>query len=121
MSRNKGCDTQPELLLRRACWRIGLRYRLNTQLPGRPDFVLPGCKVAVFVDGCFWHGCPEHYKAPATRATFWQLKRAANARRDERVNDALAALGWTVVRIWEHDVRRSLVQAVETVVAARGV
>ena len=105
MSRNKGRDTGPEISLRRSCWAIGLRYRLHTKLPGRPDIVFPGAKVVVFVDGCFWHGCPEHYVAPKTRQEFWRAKRESNRQRDRKVNDALDSAGWHVLRIWEHDLR----------------
>lgn len=105
MSRNKGRDTAPELKLRKLCWSMGLRYRLRSRITGKPDFVFLREKVAVFVDGCFWHGCPEHYVAPATRPDFWSAKLAANRARDEAVNGALLAAGWTVFRVWEHDLR----------------
>jgi DNA mismatch endonuclease (patch repair protein) len=120
MSRNKGHDTKPEVMLRKACWRAGLRFRLNTRLPGRPDFVLPRYKVAVFVDGCFWHGCPVHYKAPVARADFWLGKLTANRNRDAIVNQLLADLGWTVVRVWEHEVRKDLPSALDRVLQQVG-
>lgn len=119
MSRNRGRDTKPEMLLRKACWSVGLRYRLGSKVIGKPDLVLGRAKVAVFVDGCFWHGCPEHYKAPATRADFWLKKLQSNRMRDELVNTQLTAEGWTVVRIWEHTVKRDLSAAVEAVLQAR--
>ncbi len=112
MSSNRGRDTRPELLLRKACFALGMRYRLHTGLPGRPDFVFPRLKLAVFVDGCFWHGCPIHYQAPATRAAFWRAKLHNNRRRDVTVNAQLRKAGWTVVRVWEHTVRRDLPRAV---------
>jgi DNA mismatch endonuclease, patch repair protein len=99
--------TEAELLLRRALWHSGLRYRLRTTkaLPGKPDIVFPGARLAVFVDGCFWHGCPIHYQAPQANASFWCDKLAVNVARDRRVDKQLQALGWTVVRVWEHAVR----------------
>lgn len=76
-------------------------WRRHQPLPGRPDFVFPRERVAVFVDGCFWHGCPRHYKAPGTRSEFWQGKVTTNRARDLRVTRALRAAGWRVVRVWE--------------------
>lgn len=72
----------------------------------RPDFVFPRLRVAVFVDGCFWHGCPQHATWPKTRASFWLAKISGNKARDRRVNRELRKLGWIVIRIWEHDLRR---------------
>ena len=108
MSKNRGRNTGPELRLRRALWAAGLRYRLGTTLPGRPDIVFPRARLAVFVDGCFWHGCPEHFQQPANNADFWAAKIEANHRRDLRVDAQLVADGWSVVRVWEHDVQRRI-------------
>jgi DNA mismatch endonuclease (patch repair protein) len=112
MSRNRGRDTKPEVMLRKACWALGMRYTLNSKLGGRPDFVFTRSKVAVFVDGCFWHGCPVHYHAPATRADFWKTKIDRNRARDRAVTAQLSAEGWTVLRVWEHAVRSDLMSAV---------
>lgn len=77
--------TRPEVLLRQALWRAGLRYRLHTRTPvGRPDIVFPRQKVAIFIDGCFWHGCPEHYVRPRSRPEFWAAKLLTNFERDHR-------------------------------------
>ena len=96
--------------LRQALWKAGLRYRLEgpTRLPGRPDLFFVRAKVAVFVDGCFWHGCPEHGTQPKTRPEFWAAKIARNRERDGQVDAALAAMGWHVVRVWEHELRQDL-------------
>jgi DNA mismatch endonuclease, patch repair protein len=121
MSRNRGHNTKPEVTLRKLCFSIGLRYVLNSKLAGRPDFVFPRSRVAVFVDGCFWHGCPQHYQPPATRAEFWRQKIERNRARDAAVNADLDAAGWRVLRIWEHTVRREVAVAVEQIlVAVRG-
>ena len=72
----------------------------------RPDFVFPKLRLAVFVDGCFWHGCPRHGNQPANHRAFWRRKLAANVARDRRVNRALRAAGWRVLRIWEHELAR---------------
>lgn len=104
MSRIRSRDTLPEMLLRRTLWRMGLRYRLRSTLPGRPDIVFSSEKLAVFVDGCFWHGCPTHFRAPKTRAEYWSPKIDANIARDRRNDEALHASGWHVCRLWEHEI-----------------
>jgi DNA mismatch endonuclease (patch repair protein) len=81
----------------------GIRgWRRKHRLPGRPDFVFPKQRVVVFVDGCFWHGCPVHYSEPATATEFWSAKIAGNRRRDRRVSRQLRKKGWKVLRLWEH-------------------
>jgi DNA mismatch endonuclease, patch repair protein len=81
-------------------------WRRGRALPGRPDFVFPRARLAIFVDGCFWHGCPLHASFPATRRNVWSIKLAANKNRDRLANRALCSRGWNVVRIWEHDLQR---------------
>ena len=80
-------------------------WRRGSTLPGRPDFVFPRAKLAVFVDGCFWHGCPLHATWPAQNAAFWRAKLLANRRRDRAVTRTLRARGWRVLRLWEHALR----------------
>ena len=113
MSRVQRTNTQPELTLRRALWREGLRYRLHPKLPGRPDFIFVMARVAVFVDGCFWHGCLRHYRTPKTNAAFWDAKIARNRERDAAVDLALGNLGWKVIRVWSHEIREDLSAAVQ--------
>jgi len=108
MSRIKGKDTKPETTLRKALWRKGLRYRLHYKIPGRPDLVFVGARIAVFVDGCFWHGCPDHSVQPKSNADFWKKKLATNMERDKQINAKLSGLGWKVIRIWEHEVSSEL-------------
>jgi DNA mismatch endonuclease (patch repair protein) len=81
-------------------------WRRGSKLPGKPDFVFLRLRVAVFVDGCFWHGCPRHATWPRTRAAFWKAKILLNKARDKRVNRLLRAESWTVLRIWEHELKR---------------
>ena len=81
-------------------------WRRGSTLPGRPDFVFPTLNLAVFVDGCFWHGCPVHGTQPRQNATFWREKIARNRSRDRRVTRELRARGWRVLRIWEHALKR---------------
>lgn len=106
MSRVRRSGTAPELALRRALCAAGLRYRLKTKhpVPGSPDILFVGARLAVFVDGCFWHGCPEHGTQPKTRPDFWAQKIARNRARDTDVNARLHAAGWRVIRVWEHEV-----------------
>ena len=81
-------------------------WRRNQSVFGKPDFVFPKLKLAVFVDGCFWHSCPKHRTKPANNAAFWRKKLAANKARDRRVTRTLRRMGWRVVRIWEHELAR---------------
>ena len=104
MSANKAKHTKPELLLRKALWANGLRgYRNNyKKVPGRPDVAFPVKKVAIFVNGCFWHRCPHcNYPLPKTNTAFWELKFKKNKDRDALKTKQLEALGWEVITAWE--------------------
>ena len=107
MSRIRGRDTKPEMLIRRGLHARGFRFRLHARdLPGRPDLVFPGRRVVILVHGCFWHGhdCPM-FRLPATRADFWKAKIEANQARDARAVEALAAAKWRRLTIWECTLR----------------
>ena len=109
MARIKGRHTKPEQRLRSTLWAAGLRYRTySSYLLGHPEIVFPGQRVAVFVDGCFWHGCPLHYVRPRTQHEFWADKLAANVARDRRQTLALEQDGWQVLRFWEHEIQDRL-------------
>ncbi|WP_096363755.1 very short patch repair endonuclease [Thiohalobacter thiocyanaticus] len=108
MGRVKQRNTGPEVALRRALWQRGLRYRLHLQLPGHPDIVFTQRKIVVFVDGCFWHGCPLHGTMPKTNQEYWAAKIARNIRRDAEVDQTLRAMGWRVVHVWEHEIKQDL-------------
>ena len=106
--------TSPELALRRELHRRGLRFRVNDpRLPGRPDVVFPRAKIAVFVDGCFWHRCPDHGTLPRNNRTWWQRKLDRNVSRDRANDTALAELGWKVLHVWEHEAVASAADRVE--------
>ncbi|MBR2125191.1 MAG: DNA mismatch endonuclease Vsr [Akkermansia sp.] len=111
MSAIKGKHTKPEMLVRRALHAMGYRFRLHrNDLPGKPDIVLPRHKVAIFVNGCFWHrhvGC-KYASTPATNVDFWNAKFAENVARDKCIYEKLEVLGWKVVVIWECEVKRLL-------------
>lgn len=108
MSQIKGKDTKPEITLRKSLWNLGYRYRVRNKLPGKPDIIFPGLRAVIFVDGCFWHKCPEHYQPPITRADFWDKKITGNVERDKKNNSLLKAEGWLVLRVWEHEVKQNL-------------
>lgn len=116
MSRIRSRDTGPEVKLRKALWGRGLRYRVDDRrFVGRPDIVIPSAGICLFVDGCFWHGCPDHYVRPRSRCEYWAGKLARNVERDQEVTSALEDLGWRVVRIWEHEVAQELDSVVDEV------
>lgn len=107
MSRIRGRNTKPEVLMRRLLWQSGVRgFRLHAKVPGKPDIYFPKKKIAVFIDGCFWHGCPVCRLTPATNAAFWKEKILRNKARDAVVNVLLKKEGIRVVRVWEHQIRR---------------
>lgn len=114
-------NTAPEILLRRALHAAGARFRLQRRLaPGcTADVVLPGRRLAIFVDGCFWHGCPAHGRSTwsGPNADLWQLKMRRNAERDTRASEMARSLGWTVVRVWEHEILADPSAAAERVLA----
>lgn len=117
-------NTKPEVRLRHALWHHGLRFftsqgynRLSKKsVPGSPDILFPSVRLAVFVDGCFWHGCPVHYTAPETNSEFWRRKLCQNLSRDRRVTEELRKQGWTVLRVWEHELEgEGLMRIVESI------
>ncbi|MEU8349482.1 very short patch repair endonuclease [Streptomyces sp. NPDC048845] len=107
MSRQASRDTTPEVAVRRLLYAAGYRYRLHRKVPGHPrrtiDIAFPGPRVAVFLDGCFWHGCPQHATHPKANADWWRRKLDGNIARDRETNRCLAEAGWTVLRFWEHE------------------
>ena len=108
MARVKGRDTKPELTVRRMLWRLGARYRLDRKdLPGRPDIVMPGRQLAVFVHGCFWHGhdCARGARTPKANRDYWTGKIGRNRARDLETLTKLAAQGWRVEVVWECELK----------------
>ena len=113
MSRIKGKNTGPEVKLRKMLYAQGIRgYRIYCNLPGKPDIVFLKKKIAIFIDGCFWHKCPVCFQEPDTRKEFWMKKIQSNIERDKKVNELLQNDGWKVIRLWEHDVRKKPVEIV---------
>lgn len=120
MSRQNRRDTAPEVAVRRILHAGGLRYRVNVPVPGMPrrtiDIVFPRAKVAVFLDGCFWHGCPQHATSPKANAEWWRTKLDKNMARDAETTEHLTQEGWTVLRFWEHEAPEDVAAAVRTAV-----
>ncbi len=116
--RQKGTDA--EMALRRELYRIGLRYRVDYEVLKKPrrvaDVAFPKLRVAVFVDGCFWHGCPEHASWPKQNSEFWRQKIEANRQRDMDTNERLDRIGWTVMRFWQHESPAEAAESVARVV-----
>lgn len=123
MRRQATRDTAPEMTLRRELHRRGLRYFVHRRpLPGlrrEADIVFPGARIAVFVDGCWWHGCPDHGGQAKTNGAFWADKIEANRVRDMDTDERLAEQGWLSLRIWEHEAASVAAAIVEQAVAAR--
>jgi DNA mismatch endonuclease (patch repair protein) len=123
MQRQRTRDTETELMLRRVLHRRGLRYRLHRRpLPHYrrlADLIFPSTKIAVFVDGCFWHGCPDHGTWPRANADFWRAKIENNRRRDVETIEYLVAAGWLPIRVWEHEDVEAAADRVEEAVRAR--
>ena len=116
MRRVRRKDTKPELVLRRELHRRGLRFRVDfAGVPGRPDIALTKAKIAVFVDGCFWHGCPIHATYPKNNEEWWGRKLRRNRERDREVNRRLGEHGWIVLRYWTHDDVDEIADEVEDV------
>jgi DNA mismatch endonuclease (patch repair protein) len=123
MSKQKTRDTRIEVELRRALFAAGLRYRVHRRplksVRREADIVFTSAKVAVFVDGCFWHGCPEHATWPKNNAEFWRTKIETNRRRDLDTDAKLADAGWLAVRVWEHESAATAAARVQEVVLSR--
>jgi DNA mismatch endonuclease (patch repair protein) len=123
MSAQRTRDTAPERLLRQDLFSRGLRYRVNFPVPGKRrrtiDIAFTKAKLAVFVDGCFWHGCAEHKSAPKANGDWWARKIETNRHRDAETRSHLESMGWCVVRVWEHEDVHQVASVVERTLAGR--
>ncbi|CCO08061.1 very short patch repair endonuclease [Desulforamulus hydrothermalis] len=115
MAAVKNKNTDLEIRLRKALWQQGLRYRLSNKLPGRPDIIFPGKKIAVFCDGCFWHGCPKCGQIPEQNRVFWVTKIKKNRLNDMKVTQKLEQLGWKVKRYWGCEIKKELERVVNDI------
>lgn len=125
MQGNRGRDTAPELKVRRLAHARGLRYRVNSRpepsLRRTVDLLFSGTRIAVCIDGCYWHGCPQHFKEPSTNAGYWSSKIGRNRARDIETTSLLEERGWLVLRFWEHEAPEQVVEAIAYAVAGRRV
>ncbi|MEU5630078.1 very short patch repair endonuclease [Streptomyces rishiriensis] len=123
MSRQASKDTGVELAVRRLLYATGMRYRVEYPVPGMPrrriDVAFPRAKVAVLIDGCFWHGCPQHATHPKSNAEWWRTKLDRNMARDRETTEHLTTLGWTVLRFWEHTRPEAVARTVRATVDRR--
>lgn len=123
MARTRGRDTNPELRIRSALHARGFRFRVDASplvgLRRRADLVFRPVRVAVFVDGCFWHRCPEHWNQPVNNAEFWRQKIGHNVERDRETDQRLTEAGWRVIRIWEHEPIDAAVERVTAAIESR--
>lgn len=107
MSKIRSKNTKIEMIIRKTLWKKGYRYRVHTKLKGKPDIVFPKYRMAIFIDGCFWHKCPKCYKEPQSNRAYWIPKIERNAVRDKENEAYLKNAGWKIIRIWEHEVKKN--------------
>lgn len=123
MAKVRTRDTGPEMAIRRELHRRGRRFFVQRQVDGtrrRADIIFPKAQLAIFVDGCFWHSCPDHATHPKRNAEWWAAKLATNVARDRETDRVLGEGGWTVVRVWEHESPAAAVDRIESVLGPRG-
>jgi DNA mismatch endonuclease (patch repair protein) len=118
MRRVKSRDTQLEISFRAMLWASGLRYRVRSSLPGKPDLIFPASRVSVFIDSCFWHACPQHCRQPKSNQRYWVEKLRRNRERDLAVTIQHKRLGWKVVRVWEHTIKATPDKCVAKIMTA---
>lgn len=118
MSRIRKHDSQPERLMHAALRSVGVRFSTYSRLPGTPDIVIKAARTAVFVHGCYWHGCPRHYRPAKSRTEYWHAKIAGNKRRDARNSRRLRQLGWAVLTVWECDAQAKAITAARRIARA---
>lgn len=108
MSRVKSKDSAIEIILRKGLWKSGFRYRKNSsQYLGKPDIILKKYKAVIFIDSCFWHGCPKHLRMPSSNQKYWETKIARNQERDKEINSYYGKNNWRIIRVWEHDILKN--------------
>ena len=118
MSKIRSKNTKLEIKFGREIWKKGLRYRKHYKIPGKPDFVFVSKKIAIFVDSCFWHKCPKHYREPASNRDYWIPKINRNVERDRETAEKLKKEGWTVLRFWEHEINEKMDLCTKKVIKA---
>ncbi|WP_214795876.1 MULTISPECIES: very short patch repair endonuclease [unclassified Exiguobacterium] len=113
----KSKNTNLEMKVRRRLWKEGIRYKTNVKsLFGTPDIAFPNLKIVVFIDSCFWHGCPQHFRLPPKKQEFWKLKIQRNTERDNEISRHYIEENWTILRFWEHEINNNLENVVTTII-----
>lgn len=107
MQNIRSSNTKIEKDICKGLWRMGYRFRKNVKnLPGKPDIAIQKYKIVIFLDSCFWHKCPEHYKEPKSNLNYWLPKIERNVKRDQEINEYYKSRGWHLLRIWEHEIKK---------------
>lgn len=115
----RSARTSIEDAVSRGLWNRGYRFRRNSRsLPGKPDISIKKLRIAIFIDSCFWHGCSIHYRLPKSNVDFWQRKIERNRQRDGEITEYYRSLGWTVMRIWEHEIRGGIDAVIDRISTA---
>ncbi|MBD2871723.1 very short patch repair endonuclease [Paenibacillus arenilitoris] len=113
----KSTHTKLEDRITKDLWQYGLRFRKNTKsLPGKPDISLKKKKKVVFIDSCFWHGCPDHFRLPKTNKEFWETKIKRNIKRDKEISSLYLSKNWEILRVWEHDIKFNYPDVLEKII-----
>lgn len=116
MSRVKSRDSGIEIIFRKKLWKSGFRYRKNSsKYFGKPDIVFNRYKTVIFIDSCFWHGCPKHLRMPSSHQEYWKAKITKNKKRDSEINLYYRKNNWRIIRLWEHDIVENLQKRVESI------
>jgi len=118
MSKIHSKNTRLEVDFRKQIWSRGLRYRLHYKIPGKPDFVFISQKISVFVDSCFWHRCPKHFRMPKSNQDYWIPKINRNVKHDREINALLKKEGWRVLRFWEHEINKNAEGCIDRIMNA---
>lgn len=118
MSAVKSKETSLEIRVAKHLWRCGVRYRKNVKdLYGKPDIAIKNKKFVLFIDSCYWHGCPTHCRLPVSNQEYWKKKIVRNIARDEQVTEHYLAKGWKIIRVWEHDLKRDFEATMNNILA----
>lgn len=117
MSKIKAKETKLEVQFRKELWKAGFRYRKNVSgYYGKPDILLVKYKTVIFIDSCFWHGCKKHFKLPRSKVEFWKKKIERNRKRDIEVDKYYKEIGWKILRVWEHEIKKNNEQAINKLI-----
>lgn len=113
----RSSNSKMEVAFRKLLFSKGIRYRKNvSDLPGKPDIAIKSKKIVIFLDSCFWHGCPQHLRRPQSNKVYWDSKIELNKKRDQNINNEYRKMGWRIIRFWEHEIRVNQYKAIERII-----